>query len=114
SSYVIVKRRNQIFFIPASPTTRFLDVKNEICKAMNNCGCASEISSRLIRLYLVNDDSTGGGEEGTLLPDAATLADHEVKNADVLYVTFPKGWEEGGAKVGGDWETLASVRRRDT
>ena len=81
---------------------------------MNNCGCASGISAPLMRLYLANDDSNGGGEEGTLLPDAATLADHEVKNADVLYMTFPKGWEEGGAKVGGDWETVASVRRRDS
>ncbi|KAL3805054.1 hypothetical protein HJC23_003282 [Cyclotella cryptica] len=108
--YIIVKRRNQTFFILVSPTSTSLDVKTEISKAIGQ----DAISPPLMRLYLVRDENNGGkGEEEKLLPDAATLADHEVKNAEVLYVTFPKGWEEGGAEAGGDWETVSSVSRRD-
>jgi SHS2 domain-containing protein len=98
TSYLLVKRLNQSFFIAASQTTTFLDVKTEISKALKG-----SISTKLIKLH-----SLVSGEEGKELPDAATLADHEVKNSDVIWATFAKGWESGGS--GDDWETVDSVK----
>ncbi|KAL7472455.1 hypothetical protein ACHAXS_012797 [Conticribra weissflogii] len=112
-SYIRVKRRNQTFFIHASPSDTFFHVKSEISKAINCCASSdddddTEISPRKMRLYLPpslksnNSAKSGKGDDENddddynessprgPIPDSAMLSDHDVKNDDVLFVTFVK------------------------
>lgn len=47
-----------------------------------------------------------------LVPDAALLSDHDVKNDAVLYLTFAKAWEDGDDVPDGDdgWEEIEVVK----
>ncbi|EED91660.1 predicted protein [Thalassiosira pseudonana CCMP1335] len=100
--YIRVKRRNQTFFIHTTPTDTFHHIKSEISKAMNG-----QVVPAKMRLYVptattttADKESTGKSEESSPIPDGATLADHEVKNDGVLYLTFVKDWEESGGEDG--------------
>mmetsp|Transcript_17973 Transcript_17973/g.37690 ORF Transcript_17973/g.37690 Transcript_17973/m.37690 type:complete len:142 (+) Transcript_17973:121-546(+) len=110
--YIRVKRRNQTFFIHASPSDTFFHIKSEISKAINCCTSSDndddDISPRKMRLYLPpsskskkngkigqgdGDDDDDNGDASSPrgpIPDSAMLSDHDVKNDDVLYVTFVK------------------------
>ncbi|KAL7547680.1 hypothetical protein ACHAWF_010959 [Thalassiosira exigua] len=128
--YVRVKRRNQTFFVPTSPSDTFARVKEEVSLAM---GGEDVVSPRSMRLYVApkktattttkadNDDDSDddAGEEKKKkaaaapegpVPDAATLSDRGVTNDGVLFATFAKGWEGGGggeAPSGDDdWEEI--------
>ena len=101
-SYIRVKRRNQTFFIHTTQTDTFHHIKSEISKAMNG-----QVVPAKMRLYVptattttADKESTGKSEESSPIPDGATLADHEVKNDGVLYLTFVKDWEESGGEDG--------------
>eukprot|EP00584_Thalassiosira_punctigera_P006528 CAMPEP_0172535494 /NCGR_PEP_ID=MMETSP1067-20121228/7480_1 /TAXON_ID=265564 ORGANISM="Thalassiosira punctigera, Strain Tpunct2005C2" /NCGR_SAMPLE_ID=MMETSP1067 /ASSEMBLY_ACC=CAM_ASM_000444 /LENGTH=128 /DNA_ID=CAMNT_0013320429 /DNA_START=299 /DNA_END=685 /DNA_ORIENTATION=+ len=105
--YIRVKRRNQTFFVHISPSDTFAQIKDEVSQAM---GGSDVISPQQMRLYVEtpkpsSDDKGEDKEMGEAsmpkdpIPDMAILSDHNVKNDDVLYVTFAKSWESGG---GGD------------
>mmetsp|Transcript_20368 Transcript_20368/g.35012 ORF Transcript_20368/g.35012 Transcript_20368/m.35012 type:complete len:137 (+) Transcript_20368:226-636(+) len=129
--YVRVKRRNQTFFIHTTPSDTFAQIKAEISQAM---GGDDAISPKQMRLYIEtpkeesssekkdDDDNDGdedmGGNKNSsniskdLVPDAAILSDHGIKNDAVLYVTFAKGWEDGDDVPEDDdgWEEIEIVK----
>lgn len=84
--YIRVKRRNQTFFIPTSPSDSFAYIKEEICKALG--GDDDSIDPKLMRLYIDNKndggDADAGKETKKAIPDAALLSDHNVKNDDII------------------------------
>ena len=80
NSHIRVKRRNQTFFIPTSPSDSFAYIKEEICKALS-------LDPKLMRLYVDNkndDNDTAKEETKKAIPDAALLSDHNVKNDDII------------------------------
>lgn len=87
TSHVRVKRRNQTFFIPTSPSDSFAYIKEEICRAL---GGDDAFDPKLMRLYIDNtDNDAGDADEGKEtkkgpIPDAALLSDHDVKNDDII------------------------------
>jgi len=83
-------------------------------------GGGDVISPRQMRLYIetptpaldnkksTDDENLGKKSFSTeLIPDAAILSDHGVKNDAVLYLTFAESWESGNVSEGDDgWEEM--------
>lgn len=108
------KRRNATFFVRVKTTQTIADVKQEISDALS---CSSDSSSspsataeavppQTMRIYA--SDKEGSDP----LPNAATLADHEIANDAVLYVVFRKPGKEDVEDATADadddcWEGIA-------
>ena len=111
-SYVRVKRKNQTFFIHTSPSDTFEYIKSEVVSAYNSSsGGDDNVTTTNMNLYIApktnnvvekkdGDKTMSEKQEEPKgpIPDAAILSDHDVKNDDVLYVTFDEGEEIDIAK----------------
>lgn len=119
--YIRVKRKNQTFFLRTAPSDTFAHLKSEISLAM---GGDDVVSPQQMRLYVAtpvpasdekkNDDEKKPGGTACpteLMPDAAILSDHGVKNDAVVYAAFSKSWESGNEVPDGDdeWEEIDVV-----
>jgi len=109
-----VKRKNQTFFIHTSSSDTFEYIKSEVVSAYNSCssgGDDNNVTTTNMNLYIAPKtnnvvDSKDGDksmsekqeEPKGPIPDVAILSDHDVKNDDVLYVTFDEGEEIDIAK----------------
>ena len=114
NSYVRVKRKNQTFFIHISPSDTFEYIKSEVVSAYNSCsigGDDNDVTTTNMNLYIApksnnvvenkdGDKSMSEKQEEPKgpIPDVAILSDHDVKNDDILYVTFGEGEEIDIAK----------------
>ena len=101
-----MKRKNQTFFIHTAPSDTFEYIKSEVVSAYNSCsigGDDNDVTATNMNLYIVpktnnvvekdGDKSMSEKQEEPKgpIPDVAILSDHDVKNDDVLYVTFDEG-----------------------
>jgi hypothetical protein len=74
------------------------------------------ISPKLMRLYVDNKNYDGDTElaKKKLIPDVALLSDHDVKNDDIVFVTFLKDWQSGVTgdtipEEDGMWEDVLDI-----
>ena len=100
-----MKRKNQTFFIHTTPSDTFEYIKSEVVSAYNSSsvGDDNDVTATNMNLYIApktnnvveKDGDTSMSEKQDEpkgpIPDSATLSDHDVKNDDVLYVTFDEG-----------------------
>jgi len=104
-----VKRKNQTFFIHTTPSDTFEYIKSEVVSAYNSSssgGDDNDVTATNMNLYIApksnNVVENKDGADKSMsekqddepkgpIPDAAILSDHDVKNDDVLYVTFDEG-----------------------
>ena len=106
-----MKRKNQTFFIHTSPSDTFEYIKSEVVSAYNSCssGGDDDVTTTNMNLYIAPKTNNVVEKDGDKsmsekqepkgpIPDAAILSDHDVKNDDVLYVTFDEGEEIDIAK----------------